>query len=144
MVILGVSNRKLPWKLGGFHEKLEIISVHGTKYLLGIFLVLWLINQCGSSLLALDISSYWQSDNKYGGLKHVWILYSSSICKEFLKNVYYEVLSWVIYEIHYIPYFHEYNRIHCVAKVYAVLPFYDVKCLCSGGREWGREESHSH
>ena len=34
--------------------------------------------------------------------------------------------------------------IHCVAKVYAVLPFYDVKCLCSGGWEWGREESHSH
>ena len=25
--------------------------------------------------------------------------------------------------------------IHSVAKVYAVLPFYDVKCLCSGGRE---------
>ena len=25
--------------------------------------------------------------------------------------------------------------LHCVAKVYAVLPFYDVKCLCSGGRE---------
>ena len=34
--------------------------------------------------------------------------------------------------------------IHCVANVYAVLPFYNVKCLCSGGREWGREESHSH
>ena len=33
---------------------------------------------------------------------------------------------------------------HCVANVYAVLPFYNVKCLCSGGREWGREESHSH
>ena len=26
-------------------------------------------------------------------------------------------------------------HLHCVAKVYAVLPFYDVKCLCSGGRE---------
>ena len=25
--------------------------------------------------------------------------------------------------------------IHSVAKVYAVFPFYDVKCLCSGGRE---------
>ena len=25
--------------------------------------------------------------------------------------------------------------IHSVAKVYAVLPFYDVKCLCSGGQE---------
>ena len=25
--------------------------------------------------------------------------------------------------------------LHSVAKVYAVLPFYDVKCLCSGGRE---------
>ena len=25
--------------------------------------------------------------------------------------------------------------IHCVAKVYAVLPFYDVTCLCSGRRE---------
>ena len=36
------------------------------------------------------------------------------------------------------------SYIHCVAKVYAVLPFYDVKCLCSGGWEWGREESHSH
>ena len=34
--------------------------------------------------------------------------------------------------------------IHRVAKVYSVLPFYDVKCLCSGGWEWGREESHSH
>ena len=27
------------------------------------------------------------------------------------------------------------QNIHSVAKVYAVLPFYDVKCLCSGGRE---------
>ena len=26
-------------------------------------------------------------------------------------------------------------KVHSVAKVYAVLPFYDVKCLCSGGRE---------
>ena len=26
-------------------------------------------------------------------------------------------------------------HIHCVAKVYALLPFYDVKCLCSVGRE---------
>ena len=26
-------------------------------------------------------------------------------------------------------------QIHSVAKVYAVLPFYDVKCLCSGGWE---------
>ena len=26
-------------------------------------------------------------------------------------------------------------ELHSVAKVYAVLPFYDVKCLCSGGRE---------
>ena len=25
--------------------------------------------------------------------------------------------------------------IHSVAKVYAVFPFYDVKCLCSGGRD---------
>ena len=25
--------------------------------------------------------------------------------------------------------------VHCVAKVYAVLPFYDIKCLCSGGQE---------
>ena len=25
--------------------------------------------------------------------------------------------------------------VHSVAKVYAVLLFYDVKCLCSGGRE---------
>ena len=25
--------------------------------------------------------------------------------------------------------------VHCVANVYAVLPFYNVKCLCSGGRE---------
>ena len=28
-----------------------------------------------------------------------------------------------------------FSLIHCVAKVYAVLPFYDVKCLCSEGRE---------
>ena len=31
------------------------------------------------------------------------------------------------------------KNIHCVANVYAVLPFYNVKCLCSGGREWRRE-----
>ena len=36
------------------------------------------------------------------------------------------------------------SELHSVAKLYAVLPFYDVKCLCSGGQEWGREESHSH
>ena len=29
--------------------------------------------------------------------------------------------------------------IHSVAKVYAVFPFYYVKCLSSGGREWGRK-----
>ena len=34
--------------------------------------------------------------------------------------------------------------IHSVSYVYTVLPFYDIKCLFSGGREWGREESHSH
>ena len=34
--------------------------------------------------------------------------------------------------------------VHSVSYVYAVLPFYDVKCLCSRGREWEREESHSH
>ena len=34
--------------------------------------------------------------------------------------------------------------IHSVSYVYTVLPFYDVKCLCSGGRELGREGSHSH
>ena len=27
------------------------------------------------------------------------------------------------------------RSVHSVEKVYAVLPFYDVKCLCSGGRE---------
>ena len=37
-----------------------------------------------------------------------------------------------------------FTTLHCVANVYIVLPFYNVKCLCSGGREWGREESHSH
>ena len=26
-------------------------------------------------------------------------------------------------------------NVHSVSYVYAVLPFYDVKCLCSGGRE---------
>ena len=36
------------------------------------------------------------------------------------------------------------QQIHSVSYVYAVLPFYDVKCLCSGGREWRREGSHSH
>ena len=34
--------------------------------------------------------------------------------------------------------------LHCVAKVYTVLPFSTVKCPCSGGRESGREGSHSH
>ena len=36
------------------------------------------------------------------------------------------------------------NELKTDSYVYAVLPFYDVKCLCTGGREWGREESHSH
>ena len=34
--------------------------------------------------------------------------------------------------------------LHSVSYYYAVLLFYDVKCLCSRGREWEREESHSH
>ena len=34
--------------------------------------------------------------------------------------------------------------LHSVSYYYAVLPFYDVKCLCSRGRELGREGSHSH
>ena len=34
--------------------------------------------------------------------------------------------------------------LHSVSYYYAVLPFYNVKCLCSRGRELGREESHSH
>ena len=28
-----------------------------------------------------------------------------------------------------------FDDLHSVSYVYAVLPFYDVKCLCSGGRE---------
>ena len=36
------------------------------------------------------------------------------------------------------------TTIHSVSYYYAVLPFYDVKCLCSRGRELGREGSHSH
>ena len=32
--------------------------------------------------------------------------------------------------------------VHSVSYVYEVLPFYDIKCLCSGGQEWGREDSH--
>ena len=36
------------------------------------------------------------------------------------------------------------HEIHCVAKVYAVLPVSTVKCLYSGGQEWEREGSHSH
>ena len=44
----------------------------------------------------------------------------------------------------YHPFWYIPRQVHSVAKVYAVLPFYDVKYLCSGGREWGREESHSH
>ena len=36
------------------------------------------------------------------------------------------------------------TNLHSVSYVYAVLPFYDVKCLCSGGQEWRREGSHSH
>ena len=32
--------------------------------------------------------------------------------------------------------------LHSIAKVYEVFPFHDVKCICSGGQEWGREESH--
>ena len=32
-----------------------------------------------------------------------------------------------------------FENIHCVAKVYTVLPVSTVKCLYSGGREWGRE-----
>ena len=36
------------------------------------------------------------------------------------------------------------NVIHSVAKVYAVFPFYDAKCLCSGGQECRRGGSHSH
>ena len=43
-----------------------------------------------------------------------------------------------------LPFYWIIIKLHSVAKVYAVLPFYDVKCLCSGGQEWGREESHSH
>ena len=27
------------------------------------------------------------------------------------------------------------SGVHSVSYVYTVLPFYDVKCLCSGGRE---------
>ena len=32
-----------------------------------------------------------------------------------------------------------YTYTACVANVYTVCPVYDVKCLCSGGWEWGRE-----
>ena len=35
-----------------------------------------------------------------------------------------------------IKVFHSYfKQLHSVSYVYAVLPFYDVKCLCSRGRE---------
>ena len=36
------------------------------------------------------------------------------------------------------------GQLHSVSYYYAVLPFYDVKCLCSRGWEWGWEGSHSH
>ena len=36
------------------------------------------------------------------------------------------------------------TNIHSVSYYYAVLPFYDVKCLCFRGSELGREGSHSH
>ena len=32
-----------------------------------------------------------------------------------------------------------FKHLHSVSYFYAVLPFYDVECLRSGGREWGRE-----
>ena len=37
-----------------------------------------------------------------------------------------------------------YRYVHCVAYFYTVWPVYEVKCLCSRGREWRREGSHSH
>ena len=36
------------------------------------------------------------------------------------------------------------NNVHSVSSYYAVLPFYDVNCLCSrGGHERGREATHT-
>ena len=67
-----------------------------------------------------------------------------SRCLENLPNVSDIRKIYVVWTLlpHYVS--QKIIQLHSVSYVYAVLPFYDVKCLFSGGQEWGREESHSH
>ena len=67
------------------------------------------------------------------------------LSKDFVSLIRTNVIIIFVKIVEYVDYLWiQLINIHSVAKVYAVLPFYDVKCLCSGGREWGREESHPH
>ena len=49
-----------------------------------------------------------------------------------------------MYSMYFVGLQFTYYMVHSVSYVYAVLPFYDVKCLCSRGRKREWEESHSH
>ena len=69
---------------------------------------------------------YWQVLQKYGKLLGLWQATTYGHRGGLFQVGYFRNLL----------YKQEKNKsLHSVSYVYAVLPFYDVKCLCSGGRE---------
>ena len=63
--------------------------------------------------------------------------YQCYLCKAANAGTYVNLSSW--HEQVWLPRAWTTLHTHCVANVYEVLPVSTVKCLCSEGREWGRE-----
>ena len=83
----------------------------------------------------------------------IWYIVQKTFYSFFLKTlailypylVLFLPLKCIRARLNYLDNSHSFaSHVHSVSYYYAVLPFYDVKCLCSRGRELGREGSHSH
>ena len=112
------------------------------------FIILWNWNGHGSKYLEGKwfFNDYWNLQHNFdfcdATLNFITGLTLLRVC---LLN-YYDFNSatynvWLCTFIHLQHVGHRYTR---VGNVCPGWPVYVVKCLCSRGREWGREGSHSH
>ena len=106
-----------------------------------------------SGIIQLFWQKKWQVSNKNRKQKLIWG--GSSIPTWNLVAIFPFHYVWYYLNLWYLSYlFYKkidkfgmlidtYN-IHCVAFIFAVWPSYEIKCLCSSRRIWGREGSHSY
>ena len=74
----------------------------------------------------------------FGSSRRMWLCSLIGVIRQPLASYMSQIWSWDFCRGTSMYY------VHSVSYVYAVLPFYDEKCLCSRGRELGRDDSHSH